>query len=613
MLEVVASVAVRLDGEGTPLGFITNGSLAGGGSGMLPIGRDSIPAILEVLARLEQKPIGALGDCLAKCGPLPWGTTIIYFAHRLGRWTMPQTPMAIILQEPGKARRRAWLSLWLRSKEGAADEGESGPCHRGRGDGACLAVCPGRFLFQPPHAPALSPRGAVLHLALGFFLARLAKGRGWRVIYVLLLNLGSLGLVTFSLISRLGLMRPAGGAGAARPGSGRLLVFPLLAGGESPCPARVFPSGPLLPVRCGDRCLHRVFLAWPWDRTAPGGRLSFGVFLLFLQHLGPSLGPGSRGGRREYLLGYRGIGLVLSFVALVLFLGPGLLFLLFPYLTKAAAAAYGMMRGAAAPFAADPGQDPALYLPLRGEPPEERLSCRRHQGRSSPLPRLAGGWRCLSASWDGVFWRWPPRRAWSCWPGGSGKLIRWLSSSTEVGGEPLDIGQYLRSLWLALREHLQKMLQRPRYLSPIAELYARLLAWGRRRGLPPLPGETPREYGRRLSGYFPELDGDITQIVERFNEETYGGLALPEEELAMARRAWRRLSNPSLDCLLNENEEGAAAGYASTPLREASIQSSSSSARRALVRHSRLRIPADHAVVAGEHFLEDIPIDAHAL
>ncbi len=102
MLEVVASVAVRLDGEGTPLGFITNGSLAGGGSGMLPIGRDSIPAILEVLARLEQKPIGALGDCLAKCGPLPWGTTIIYFAHRLGRWTMPQTPMAIILQEPGE-------------------------------------------------------------------------------------------------------------------------------------------------------------------------------------------------------------------------------------------------------------------------------------------------------------------------------------------------------------------------------------------------------------------------------------------------------------------------------------------------------------------------------
>ena len=100
MLEVVASIAVRLDGEGIPLGFVTNGALAGDGRGILPIGRDSTPAILEALARLENKPIGSSWDCLTRCGPLPWGTTIIYFAHRLDG--MPKTPIAAIVQEPGE-------------------------------------------------------------------------------------------------------------------------------------------------------------------------------------------------------------------------------------------------------------------------------------------------------------------------------------------------------------------------------------------------------------------------------------------------------------------------------------------------------------------------------
>ena len=102
MLEVVASLAVRLDQERHPLGFATNGALAGDGCGVLPIGRDSIPAILEALARLERKPKGSLRDCLARCGPLPWGTTVIYFAHRLDHRRMPKTPIAAIVKEPGE-------------------------------------------------------------------------------------------------------------------------------------------------------------------------------------------------------------------------------------------------------------------------------------------------------------------------------------------------------------------------------------------------------------------------------------------------------------------------------------------------------------------------------
>ncbi|NLN17168.1 MAG: DUF4129 domain-containing protein [Firmicutes bacterium] len=386
--------------------------------------------------------------------------------------------------------------------------------------------------------------GAVLTFALGFFLARLAKGRGWRVIYVLLLNLGSLGLVTFSLISRLGLMRPAGGQEQLALG---LVVFwsSLFWLGGRALALRGFSHRALCSRFDAGIGAFIAFFLLGLGIEQPQGEGYLSVFsFFFFSILALALARDQGGGRREYLLGYRGIGLVLSFVALVLFLGPGLLFLLFPYLTKAAAAAYGMMRGAAAPLL------PILVRILRfifrfgGSPPGgetvlpeasgEILSAPATSGWMAVLERIMGWGLLAMAAAAGLV-----LLAWGIW-----KLIRWLSSSTEVGGEPFDIGQYLRSLWLALREHLQKMLQRPRYLSPIAELYARLLAWGRRRGLPPLPGETPREYGRRLSGYFPELDGDITQIVERFNEETYGGLALPEEELAMARRAWRRLSNP---------------------------------------------------------------------
>ena len=102
--------------------------------------------------------------------------------------------------------------------------------------------------------------GAILTFTLGFLIARLAKDRGWRVIHILLLHLGGFSLIVLSLISRLDLLRPTGGREQFALGLVVLVVPPVLAGGRGPCPARVFPSGRLLPIRCGIGAFVLFFL-----------------------------------------------------------------------------------------------------------------------------------------------------------------------------------------------------------------------------------------------------------------------------------------------------------------------------------------------------------------
>ncbi|MFH1487365.1 MAG: hypothetical protein ABII06_00510, partial [Pseudomonadota bacterium] len=54
--------------------------------------------------------------------------------------------------------------------------------------------------------------------------------------------------------------------------------------------------------------------------------------------------------QRGFLSGYRGLGVVLSFSAVVLLFGTGLVLLFYPYLTVAAEAGYGVLKVAAGPM-----------------------------------------------------------------------------------------------------------------------------------------------------------------------------------------------------------------------------------------------------------------------
>ncbi len=83
-LEVVASLAVRLDQQGHSVGLVTNGSVKGGGPSVLPVARNDqqLPALLEILARLEMKRDGDIKDRLRHRLALAWGISCVYFSHQ---------------------------------------------------------------------------------------------------------------------------------------------------------------------------------------------------------------------------------------------------------------------------------------------------------------------------------------------------------------------------------------------------------------------------------------------------------------------------------------------------------------------------------------------------
>jgi uncharacterized protein (DUF58 family) len=82
-LEIVASVVVQLDQKGYAVGFVTNGSLVGGGATVLSVAASpgQISAILELLARLNMEAHGNLLDTLKRGLDLPWGVSCVFFSY----------------------------------------------------------------------------------------------------------------------------------------------------------------------------------------------------------------------------------------------------------------------------------------------------------------------------------------------------------------------------------------------------------------------------------------------------------------------------------------------------------------------------------------------------
>ena len=82
-LEVLASLAVRLDQQGYAVGLVTNGANVHGGSAILPVSRNpqQLAAILEILARLELRTTGDLMDVLRQGLELSWGMSCVHFSY----------------------------------------------------------------------------------------------------------------------------------------------------------------------------------------------------------------------------------------------------------------------------------------------------------------------------------------------------------------------------------------------------------------------------------------------------------------------------------------------------------------------------------------------------
>jgi hypothetical protein len=282
-------------------------------------------------------------------------------------------------------------------------------------------------------------------------------------------------------------------------------------------------------------------------RDAAPVLLLFPYFIFSLLAIG--LARNSSSARKDFLAGYRGIGVLASFTVLVLAFGAGLVLLFMPYLSAAAEVGYGVLKSAAGPLgpilvrvlrflffrtrvwqdasSSSPGGHGAKFVP---------------SGESSWWSELVGrvlGWGLLGlVVLMGII---------LC-AIGTWYLLRWLFSRTSKEERKSFHWQlallWAQSLWAAFGMGLQRAVQRLKGYRDAVPIYRALLKWGRRSGLPQLLSETPAEYGSRLRKQFPSLTGEIRGIVEAFNLVVYGEVALDDEQMTLAKLSWRRLRSP---------------------------------------------------------------------
>jgi uncharacterized protein (DUF58 family) len=82
-LEVVASLAVKLDGMGYAVGLAANGALKGGNSSIIPLARSprQIAAILETLARMQMRPNETMPTVIKRFPGPPRGISCVHFCY----------------------------------------------------------------------------------------------------------------------------------------------------------------------------------------------------------------------------------------------------------------------------------------------------------------------------------------------------------------------------------------------------------------------------------------------------------------------------------------------------------------------------------------------------
>jgi hypothetical protein len=275
--------------------------------------------------------------------------------------------------------------------------------------------------------------------------------------------------------------------------------------------------------------------------------LLFPFFIFSLLAIGLARSRGSA--RRDFLAGYKGIGVLASFTMVVLAFGAGLVLLFMPYLIAAAEAGYGVLRSAAGPLS------PILVQVLRFLFFRARM--RQEPSSSSP----AGHEADFVSSGESSWWSELVERILEWGFLGLGMvlglilcalgawyLLRWLFSRTSKQERESIHWRLLvvwaQRLWASVAIGLKRAVQRLKRYRNAVQLYSAFLKWGRRSGLPHLLSETPAEYGSRLGKRFPRLTGEIEEIIEAFNLVVYGEVALDAKQMTRAKLSWREMRSP---------------------------------------------------------------------
>jgi hypothetical protein len=253
-------------------------------------------------------------------------------------------------------------------------------------------------------------------------------------------------------------------------------------------------------------------------------------------------------GKSDFITGFRGIGVIFSFLALFLLLGSGITALFLPYLTMAAQTGVAILHTVTAPAgelllrillflfghdrllpesaASSSAQNPQFQA-FAEQPVEGWLALLQKIFLllTASLGVLLAFAFCVLLIWQLGWW------------------LSKRSDTTEPGPSP----------WQLLRKLLQKIgaafimpwrkLQGTgkRSRSPV-QLYLSLINWGALSGMPLILSETPREYGGRLSKRLPAATQEIDLIISVHNASIYGGRTDQGAKLPQLQCAWSAYS-----------------------------------------------------------------------
>ena len=257
-----------------------------------------------------------------------------------------------------------------------------------------------------------------------------------------------------------------------------------------------------------------------------------------------------RDAQKDFLTGYQGMGVILTFTVVVFLFVSGVVLLFLPYLTLAAEMGYGVVKEAAQPLG------PIIvtilrFLFMHGQKRGETTS--QGSGESDihiapsgeshswwiELLEKIGLWSTIGLLVLAVL----VAVGFGLW-----FLTRWLFSRTSIDKEKEGfwslIALWLTNLWTLLTTLINKIRGRGRDPIEAIRYYKALLRWGRRSGLPHLLNETPAEYSLRLSHRFPGVTNETLLITEVFNQQVYGGRVPDRDRLSKARRALFKMGSP---------------------------------------------------------------------
>jgi hypothetical protein len=251
---------------------------------------------------------------------------------------------------------------------------------------------------------------------------------------------------------------------------------------------------------------------------------------------------------KTFIPGFQGIGITASFAAIVIVSAGSLVLFFLPALTAAAEAGYRALKSGGRTFL--PFVEGIVRFMMTGK-------IRPEPANSPP----SGGQIDWSSSLHSTWWMEIVNKVieWGFW----GlfivamlftlgllvySLIRWLLSKTgRVKGQsdgpddPFFLFVHFWRLLISLYRVVRRSLKGYRRAG---ELYSALNRWGRNTGLARVASETPAEFGSRLNRHFPRFAREIGLIVDAFHREAYGETRLTLDQLAGARSAWYRMRNP---------------------------------------------------------------------